>query len=184
ETSGEAQVQDDALELVAETWKEIGIKLFVKPSQRDILRERSITGDLVMSVWWGVENGIPTSEMPPSDFVPVHGDVLSWHAWGDYHETSGEGGEKPDWAPAERLMALYDEWLVSTSKDEREKIWTEILDIHAEETIRIGLVSEVPQPVVINGVENVPLTAIYGWDPGAHFGLHRMDEFYLNDKAR
>ncbi|MEP2438543.1 MAG: ABC transporter substrate-binding protein, partial [Roseibium sp.] len=84
----------------------------------------------------------------------------------------------------ERLMALYDEWLVSTSKDEREKIWTEILDIHAEETIRIGLVSEVPQPVVINGVENVPLTAIYGWDPGAHFGLHRMDEFYLNDKAR
>lgn len=184
ETSGEAQVQDDALELVAETWKEIGVKLFVKPSQRDILRERAITGDLVMSVWWGVENGIPTSEMPPSDFVPVHGDVLAWHAWGDYHETAGEGGEKPDWAPAERLMTLYDEWLVSTSKEEREKIWTEILDIHAEETIRIGLVSEVPQPVVINGVENVPLTAIYGWDPGAHFGLHRMDEFYLSDKAR
>ncbi|WP_417667271.1 ABC transporter substrate-binding protein [Roseibium sp.] len=184
ETSGEASVQDDALELVSETWREIGIKLFVKPSQRDILRERAITGELVMSVWWGIENGIPTSEMPPSDFAPVSGDILSWHAWGDYHETKGEGGEKPDWAPAERLMELYDSWLVSKSKQEREKIWTEMLDITSEETIRIGLVSEVPQPVVINGVKNVPQTAIYGWDPGAHFGLHRMDEFYLDDKAR
>ena len=184
ETSGEARVQDDALELVAETWREIGIKLFVKPSQRDILRERAVTGDLVMSVWWGFENGIPTSEMPPSDFVPVYGDVLSWHAWGDYYETGGEGGEKPDWKPAERLMELYYEWLGSRSKDEREEIWEEILEIHEEETIRIGLVSEVPQPVVINGVKNVPLTAIYGWDPGAHFGMHRMDEFYLEDKAR
>ncbi|WP_417684578.1 ABC transporter substrate-binding protein [Roseibium sp.] len=184
ETSGEASVQEDALELVGETWKEIGVKLYVKPSQRDILRERSITGELVMSVWWGIENGIPTSEMPPSDFAPVSGEVLSWHSWGDYHETGGEGGEKPDWAPAERLMELYNAWLRSSSSEERSKIWTEMLDITAEETVRIGLVSEVPQPVVINGVKNVPLTAIYGWDPGSHFGIYRMDEFYLEDKAR
>ena len=184
ETSGEVQVQEDALELVAETWREIGVKLFLKPSQRDILRERAITGALVMSVWWGFENGLPTSEMPPEHFVPARGDELSWHAWGDYHETAGAGGEKPDWGPAVRLMELYDAWLVSRTKEERTAIWTEILDIHAQETIHIGLVSEVPQPVVINGVKNVPLTAIYGWDPGAHFGLHRMDEFYMDPAAQ
>ncbi|MEJ8473993.1 ABC transporter substrate-binding protein [Roseibium algae] len=184
ETSGEVQAQADALELVAETWRELGIKLYIKPSQRDILRERAITGDLVMSVWWGFENGIPTSDMPPEDFAPTHGNAFSWNAWGDYYETHGEGGEKPDWPPAVRLMELYNAWLVSTSKEERTKLWGEMLDIHAEETIHIGLVSEVPQPVVVNGVENVPLTAIYGWDPGAHFGMHRMDEFYLDDKAR
>ena len=179
ETAGEEQVQDDALELVSEMWKEIGIKLFPKPSQRDNMRERAITGDLVMSVWGGFENGIPTSEMPPDDYVPVHGDRLNWFAWGDYYETGGEGGEKPDWPPAERLMELYDAWLGSRTKEERTKIWEEILQIHADETIHIGLVSGVPQPVAIKDVDNVPLEGIYGWDPGAHFGIHRMDEFYM-----
>jgi len=181
ETAGEEQVQDDALELVAEMWREIGVKLFAKPSQRDNLRERAITGQLVMSVWWGFENGIPTSEMPPDNYVPVHGEHLAWHAWGDYYETKGEGGEKPDWKPAERLMELYEAWLVSKTPEERTGIWEEILQIHADETIHIGLVSGVPQPVAIKNVGNVPLEGIYGWDPGAHFGIHRMDEFYLTE---
>ncbi len=179
ETAGEAQVQDDALELVGEMWKEIGIKLFAKPSQRDNLRERSITGDLVMSVWWGMENGIPTSEMPPDDLAPVRGDILTWHAWGDHYETQGEGGEKPDIPSAARLIELYKSWLVSKTPEERTAIWEEMLDINAEETFRIGLVSGVRQPVVIKGMENVPLEGIYGWDPGAHFGIHRMDEFFM-----
>ncbi|WP_428647343.1 ABC transporter substrate-binding protein, partial [Roseibium sp.] len=177
ETSGEAQVQDDALELVTEMWKQIGVKMFPKPSQRDNMRERAISGELLMSVWWGFENGIPTSEMPPEDYVPVHGDRTEWYAWGDYHETGGEGGEKPDWPPAERLVELYKAWLVSRTPEERAGIWEEILEIHADETIHIGLVSGVRQPVVIKGLENVPMEGIYGWDPGAHFGIHRMDEF-------
>ena len=123
ETAGEAQVQEDALELVTEMWRELGIKLFAKPSQRDNLRERAITGQLMMSVWWGLENGIPTSEMPPEDLAPVRGDILSWHSWGDYYETDGEGGEKPDWPPAARLMELYKSWLVSKTPEERTKIW-------------------------------------------------------------
>ncbi|WP_150525014.1 ABC transporter substrate-binding protein [Roseibium sediminis] len=182
ETAGESQTEADALELVAETWKEIGIKLFVKPSQRDILRERAISGELVMSVWPGFENGIPTADMPPVDYAPVLGERLNWFAWGDYYETNGSGGEKPDWAPAVRLTELYDSWLSSRSSEEREKIWTEILQIHAEETIQIGLVSAVRQPVVVNGLKNVPVDTFYGWDPGAQFGVHRMDEFFLSGK--
>ena len=179
EASGESQEQLDALELVSETWRGIGVRLFPKPSQRDIMRERALSGLLVMSVWSGFENGIPTSDMPPEDFAPVRGDFLSWARWGDYYETDGLTGEKPDWAPAVRLIELYDAWLVSTSKAERERIWHEILEIHAEETIHIGLVSEVRQPVVVKNLGNVPKEGIYGWDPGAHFGIHRMDEFFV-----
>ncbi|ADZ71312.1 ABC transporter substrate-binding protein [Polymorphum gilvum] len=179
ETAGESQAESDAMELVAETWREIGVKLFVKPSQRDTIRDRAISGDLVMSVWPGFENGIPTSEMPPIDFAPTSVDFLCWPAWGDYHQTGGTSGEAPDWPPAQRLMELYRAWLASASPQERERIWAEILQIHADETIHIGLVSEVRQPVVVKGVENVPEVGIYGWDPGAQFGLHRMDEFWM-----
>lgn len=179
EASGENQEELDALELVAETWREIGVKLFPKPSQRDIIRERALAGTLVMAVWSGFENGIPTSEMPPEDFAPVRSDFLSWSAWGNWYETGGQTGEKPDWAPAARLIELYDDWLVSGSSEERTEIWHEMLRIHAEETIHIGLVSEVRQPVVVQGLGNVPEVGIYGWDPGAQFGIHRMDEFFL-----
>ncbi|NRG19364.1 ABC transporter substrate-binding protein [Rhizobiales bacterium] len=179
ETAGEDQTQLDALELIAETWKGIGVKLFAKPSQRDTIRDRAMSGDLVMSVWSGFENGIPTPDMPPEDYAPTQGVFLSWALWGDYYETDGKSGEKPDWKPAERLIELYNSWLASSSRDEREKIWKEMLDIHARETIHIGLVSEVRQPVVVKGLENVPKEGIYGWDPGAHFGIHRMDEFFF-----
>nr|WP_235974734.1 ABC transporter substrate-binding protein [Stappia albiluteola] len=179
ETAGEDQSQLDALELVAETWKEVGVKLFAKPSQRDTIRDRALSGDLVMSVWWGFENGIPTPDMPPEDYAPTRGDFLSWPLWGDNYETDGKSGEKPDWAPAERLISLYDAWLSSASTQEREAIWREMLDIHAAETIHIGLVSGVRQPVVVKGLENVPSEGIYGWDPGAQFGIHRMDEFFF-----
>ncbi|MAA98652.1 MAG: peptide ABC transporter substrate-binding protein [Stappia sp.] len=179
EASGESQEELDALELVAETWREIGVKLFPKPSQRDIIRERALAGTLVMAVWSGFENGIPTSEMPPEDFAPVRSDFLSWSAWGNWYETGGQTGEKPDWEPAERLTELYDAWLVSGSDEERTEIWHEMLQIHAEETIHIGLVSEVRQPVVVQDLGNVPEVGIYGWDPGAQFGIHRMDEFYV-----
>ncbi|GGB63048.1 peptide ABC transporter substrate-binding protein [Roseibium aquae] len=182
ETAGESDTEIDALELIGETWREIGVKLFAKPSQRDILRERAITGDLVMAVWSGFENGIPTSEMPPDDYVPVWSDRLNWHEWGNYFETSGARGEKPDWEPAARLTELYNQWLSSRTAAERSEIWTEILEIHAQETIHIGLVSAVRQPVVVHGVGNVPSEAFYGWDPGAHFGVHRMDEFFLKGK--
>src|SRR5690606_2630678 len=179
ETAGEEKEQEDALQLVAETWKEIGVKLFAKPSQRDAIRDRAMSGDLVMSVWSGFENGVPTSEMPPEDFAPTRGDFLSWPAWGDHYETDGKTGEKPDWPPAVRLLDLYEAWRASASREERQAVWEEMLQIHADETIHVGLVSEVRQPVVVKGLANVPAEGIFGWDPGAHFGNHRMDAFFF-----
>ena len=44
----------------------------------------------------------------------------------------------------------------------------------------IGIISGVPQPVVVNDrLKNVPETGIYNWDPGAFFGMYRPDSFWL-----
>lgn len=59
EASGESQEQLDALELVGETWRDIGVRLFPKPSQRDIMRERALSGLLVMSVWSALKTASP-----------------------------------------------------------------------------------------------------------------------------
>ncbi len=182
ETSGESQEQLDVLELVGETWREIGVALFPKPSQREVMRDRARAGSLVMAVWSGLENGIPTADMPPDDLAPVTGEALCWPAWGDYVESGGKSGEEVNYPPAKRLLTLYDAWLRSDSHDKRRMIWEEMLRIHADETFRIGLISAVRQPVVVSDkLRNVPEEGIYGWDPGAHFGIHRMDEFWFDE---
>ncbi len=51
----------------------------------------------------------------------------------------------------------------------------------------LGLVSGVPQPVVVNNrLRNVPREGVYNWDPGAQFGMQRPETFWFappEDKA-
>jgi peptide/nickel transport system substrate-binding protein len=102
--------------------------------------------------------------------------------WGQYHQTGGEVGEAPDMAPAQRLMDLAHNWEVASDDAARAEIWRKMLAIHAENVFAIGILAEAPQPVVVSDrVQNVPDQAIWAWDPGAHFGIHRIDEFYLSD---
>lgn len=181
ETAGENTEETDVLELISDSWRQIGVKLFTKPSQRDVLRNRVFAGDTVMSMWYGYENGIPTSYSSPEEFVPVHQQSLHWPMWGQYAETHGEAGEPVDMEKPKRLMELYDRWIMATSRAEKKEAWEEILQIHAEEIYTIGLVAQVPQPVVVaNALRNVPEKGIYNWDPGAQFGMYRPERFWFD----
>ena len=94
-------------------------------------------------------------------------------------ETSGAAGEPADMAEAQRLLELYEAWIAADSKAKRVEIWEEILDIHAEQIFTIGLVAQVPQPVLVSeGLMNVPDKAMFNWNPGAQFGLYRPDTFF------
>jgi peptide/nickel transport system substrate-binding protein len=100
--------------------------------------------------------------------------------WGQYYQTTGQAGEPPDMEPAQRLLDLAHEWERTTDIKERTRIWSEMLAIHADQLFGIGIISETPQPVVVSkSLRNVPETALWTWEPGAHFGVHRIDEFYF-----
>lgn len=184
ESMGESPNELDALELIAETWREIGVALYPKASQRDVVRDRALSGGLVMSIWAGFNNGIATADMPPTELAPVLSSNLNYAQWGAYEETDGQSGEAIDYPPAKKLVELYEEWRDSTEKGERARIWHEMLALRAEETFDIGVISSNRQPVVVhNTLRNVPLEGIYGWDPGAHYGIHRMDEFWFDNEV-
>jgi peptide/nickel transport system substrate-binding protein len=182
ETAGEDEDEVAMLQLVSTGWKEVGIKLFAKPSQRDVLRQRSYTGETVMTTWSGWDNGTPNADMSPVELAPTKQDNLAWPKWGQYHETSGQSGEAPDMGPAEDLLKLYHGWLTAADKGERERIWREMLKIHAEQAFIIGVISGVQQPVAVsNKLRNVPENGFFGWDPGAQFGIYHPDQFWLAD---
>ena len=135
-----------------------------------------------MSVWSGLENGLPTPNSSPGDLAPTRQDQHQWPKWGQYYETNGNVGEPPDLPAAQKLMELNSQWLTSSSTESRKKIWQLMLDIRADEAFTIGIVAGVPQPVVINKtLRNVPKKGIYNWDPGAHFGIYHPDTFWFEE---
>ena len=181
ETAGEDTEQTDVLELVAEAWAEIGIKLFIKPSQREVFRNRIFSGQAQMSIWSGLENGVATAETSPEELAPTAQQQLMWPKWGQYYDTSGKSGEAPDLAEAQELAKLAKEWMTADKPGRREEIWHRMLAIHSEQIYSIGVVAGVQQPVVVkHGLKNVPAEGIYNWDPGAHFGIYRPDTFWLD----
>jgi peptide/nickel transport system substrate-binding protein len=180
ETAGESTEETDMLQLIADSWQKIGVKLYSKPQTRDILRNRVFSGETIMSVWSGMENGIPQPESNPSDLAPTQQVHLQWPKWGQYFETGGANGEAVDMEWGKRLMALLKQWEESADKAEQGRIWQEMLAINVDQVTSIGIVQGVLQPVVVNQrLKNVPKKGIYNWDPGAFFGIYRPDSFWL-----
>ncbi len=189
ETAGERSEEIDALQLIGETWREIGIKLIARPSDRNILRQRAYSGLTMMTVGKGWDNGVPSAATSPMALAPTVQDTMTWPKWGQHFQTMGQSGSEPDIDEAKQLLDLYLAWQDGQMADgepvTRADIWQKMLTIHAEQQYIIGVISRAPQPVVVsNKLRNVPAKGLFTWDPGADFGVHRMDEFWFDDPEK
>ncbi len=182
ESAGENTEEVDVLELINDHWKQAGIKLLSKPSQREVLRNRIFSGETVMAIWFGYENAVPTPDMSPGEFAPTSQHGYHWPKWGQYYETSSKSGEAIDMSEAQELMELYQAWSRATDTAAREQAWRRMLEIHADQVYTLGLVAQIPQPVVVSTrLKNVPEEGIYNWNPGAQLGVYRPDSFWVTD---
>ena len=78
-------------------------------------------------------------------------------------------------------MELAEVWRTATDDATRTVAWQEIVDIHAQQVYAIGVLAGARQPVVVsNALRNVPVKGTWAWSPGAHFGIYRPDEFWLD----
>ena len=181
DTSGESTEETDVLELIRDSWRQLGIAMYSRPSQREVFRKRVYSGKSMMSIWPGLSNGIPTPEMAPGELAPTAQEHLQWPMWGQYYEQSQKGGEPPALPEVQELVQLYDAWRTSDNDMEREKTWLRMLAIHADQVYTIGIVTRALQPVVVSdALRNVPKEGIYSWDPGAYFGMYRPDTFWFD----
>jgi peptide/nickel transport system substrate-binding protein len=184
ENSGESSEKSDVLELIRDSWRELGIRMFTRPMQLTLFRRRVFAGETLMALDKGIENGLATADMSPWEFAPTAQHQLEWPKWGQFMETNGTAGERPDIPEALRLKELYSAWLSAADSDEHARIWHEMLEIWAAQTFTIGIIAGVQQPVVVNAkLRNVPEKGMYNWDPGAHFGMFKPDGFWFDNKA-
>ncbi|MCP4472418.1 MAG: ABC transporter substrate-binding protein [Gammaproteobacteria bacterium] len=185
QTAGESTEQTDVLELIHDSWLQAGVKLYSIPSTREVFRNRIFSGDAIMSIWSGLENGVPTADYSPMDLAPTSKYQYQWPKWGSYYESSGQSGEVPELPAARELVALNDQWAHAGTHQERVDVWHRMLDINREQMFTIGIVNHVPHPVVVNNyLHNVPATGFYDIIPGAYFGIYKPDTFWFEEARR
>lgn len=182
ETAGESTLETDVLELVTDYWSKVGLSLFIKTSQRDIFRSRAIAGQVMVAIWSGLDNGLPTADMNPSQLAPTSEDQYQWPLWGIHYLTGGEQGEAPDLPEAVELMTLLRQWQSSMTMEDKTVIWKKMLAIYAEQVFSIGIVNQTLQPILANArLRNLPAQGLYGFEPTCYFGVYKPDTFWLTE---
>ncbi|MBB3146249.1 peptide/nickel transport system substrate-binding protein [Phyllobacterium trifolii] len=181
ETPGESSVDTDVLELVTDHWRKIGIALFIRTSQRDIFRSRAMGGRIMMSIWYGMDNGVATADMNPGQLAPTMDDQLQWPLWGMHYLSHGSQGKAADLPEAIALTELLGRWQRSAHMAERTEIWQQMLAIYTQQVFSIGLVNGTLQPIVrTSRLQNVPEKGLYGFDPTCYLGIYMPDTFWLS----
>lgn len=181
ETAGESTLETDVLELVTDHWRTVGISLFIRTSQRDIFRSRAMGGEIMMSMWTGLDNGVPTADMNPGQLAPTADDQLQWPVWGMYYLSVGKKGKPPELPEAQKLIELVGDWHRSSTMEQRTKIWTEMLDLYTDQVFSIGIVNGGLQPVVRSArLKNVPDRGLFGFEPTAYLGVYLPDTFWMS----
>ncbi len=97
ETAGESTQRADVLELMRDHWKDIGIKLFPRSTQRDVFRSRAHCrpGDDRRSGPASTMAFRPPTWSPGRSRRPREAQ-LQWPLWGVYFVNRGAKGEAPD----------------------------------------------------------------------------------------
>ncbi|CAN5923774.1 ABC transporter substrate-binding protein [soil metagenome] len=180
ESQSEATEDADTLQLIADSWKKIGIRMLVKLQTLENFWRRTAAGEPVMTAYGGVFNAVPWPGTSPKEFAPVTGSGLQWLKWGMYVESKGAMGEKCDLPEARLLLDQVEAWERAPDEEGRRAAWQEILEINADQVFSIGTVNGIRQPILVGPkIRNVPKEGFYAWDPGGYVGLYQPDTFWV-----
>ena len=106
----------DALQLISDYLKKVGIKLLFKPQTRENFRLRNSSGEALMTAYAGIVTAVPTPNTSPREFAPTMQGGLQWPKWGMYVESKGQQGEKCDMEQPRQLLECVDEWQRATDE--------------------------------------------------------------------
>ena len=138
----------------------------------------------MMSVFQGLDLGLPAADMPPSELAPSSDDQLQWPSWGLYYMSGQSQGSPSDLPQVQQLSKLLDDWMQSTSTEQRSRIWTQMLEIHADQVFSIGTINGSLQPVVRSvRLQNLPEKGLFGFEPTSYFGAYMPDTFWLDEEG-
>ena len=174
EAFGTSGSRVDAAELVAEHWKEIGIKVITKPEERSLWLNRMRAGEHQVSLY-AITGGFEPL-LSPWWWIP-----LGTNYWAPlcatWYNSGGKGGEKP-WGDIAKLYPLYEEAIVTTDFEKRKELVQKIFDLHAKNIWIIGITQYAPgYRLVKKNFRNVPELPVSN-DSGG-IGVANPEQFFF-----
>jgi peptide/nickel transport system substrate-binding protein len=170
-------------ELVAAYWRDIGIDATSKEVTTNLLDERLNNGQVHCTVWHADRCSDLLLPLEMRWYIPTQtgqgGPSSKWAAWYNAADKTAEGlVEPPD--QIKNYLALFDQMTSAVDEDERVKFGQEIFDGLAENPLGIGLILEVPAPLIFNkNMRNLPnAKALMGWDTYGNSTYHPEAYFY------
>lgn len=168
------------MELIAQHWEKLGIKLSIKEISGDLQQVRAPGNMMDMSVWNADKVTDILFPVSPMWFVPMsNGWENSWcPLWGQWYLSKGKAGEEPP----EELKKQLKRWeTLKTAVDDETRIEAgkAILRSQAENLWTIGTVGLAPHPMVVRkNLRNVPEESFYGWDTFWTYLAHPEQFFF------
>ena len=159
-TDGHRDEWVDIMELVQQYWAAVGIDLRLNVIARSLFWERKDTNQHHANVWYTTD-GLRDGPMRPRDWVPYHGNSFHAPRWAAYYGAASvlNAGTRPETPPdvVLRLFEIYDQLTQTADPAEQQRLFTQILDINAEEFFLIGTVRMPPgYGIVHNRIGNAP----------------------------
>jgi peptide/nickel transport system substrate-binding protein len=146
----------DALNLVKETWKEVGVELNVKTEDRSIQWERKAANQTEFFIWQAGGGAGLDVILNVQAYFPDRSAAWFAPAWGDWYASGGAKGEEPD-AEMKTMMAMYDEMKTLTDFDQQVAMMKDIIQMSADYFPAI-CISNQPDvfAIVKNNMHNLP----------------------------
>ncbi len=138
-------------ELAAGHWADIGVRVDLKEVTSDEYREQGNTNSLDVTTWNGANRVAPVLYQDKDRILPPFGDPfepVNGFGWAAWKQSNGAEGIEP---PAD-IKKLYELTAVFFQKlpgsDESDTLAKEIIEIHSDNLIKIGVIGNVLAPVV------------------------------------
>lgn len=154
----------DALRLIQDDWKKVGIDMQVKPEDRSLLYTRKEANEHDAVVWGG-DGGLEVL-LEPRWYFPFSGESNFAEAWRVWYNPQGTPRTTPEEPPEDvkRQMQLYDQIKATGDEQQQQELMKQLLDIAADRFYVIGL--SLPANgygIVKTNVHNVPKSMPDAW---------------------
>lgn len=137
-------------ELVKTYWEAVGVRVQAKEVSSDLYRSTSSANEHDLATWRGASGATAINDVV---MFPPFGDYLQIRTgvqWAEWHDSDGaEGIEPPE--DIKKLWDLAAEWKTyPLGSAENSRVGAEIMQIHADNLLSIGVIGAVPSPVYVN----------------------------------
>ncbi len=171
-------------EMTTTFWREIGIDTSAKEMQEALYNERMQNFQTHCGIWHADRCTDLLWHVQPQWYIPTGdpqqgGACAAWNNWFNAADRTAEDLIQPP-DEIKELYGYFDQVTSVVSEDERVKYGQMIFDYLADKPLEIGLVLEIPAPLLFNkNLRNLPRPkATIGWDTYGLSTYHPEAFFY------